>query len=67
MAAATVIGQLQAGHPGCGAVACLHWGAMWGRRPAPTISTRWGCWARRRSGSSRCAGSRAASHARGWA
>ncbi|BBU23495.1 M23 peptidase domain-containing protein [Mycobacterium xenopi RIVM700367] len=30
VAAATVIGQLQAGHPGCGAVACLHWGAMWG-------------------------------------
>jgi murein DD-endopeptidase MepM/ murein hydrolase activator NlpD len=27
---ATVIGELVAGHPGCGAAACLHWGAMWG-------------------------------------
>jgi murein DD-endopeptidase MepM/ murein hydrolase activator NlpD len=26
----TVIGELVAGHPGCGAAACLHWGAMWG-------------------------------------
>ena len=26
----TVIGSLLAGHPGCGAAACLHWGAMWG-------------------------------------
>jgi murein DD-endopeptidase MepM/ murein hydrolase activator NlpD len=25
-----VIGTLVAGHPGCGAAACLHWGAMWG-------------------------------------
>jgi murein DD-endopeptidase MepM/ murein hydrolase activator NlpD len=25
------IGTLVAGHPGCGAAACLHWGAMWGR------------------------------------
>lgn len=24
------IGTLVAGHPGCGATACLHWGAMWG-------------------------------------
>jgi murein DD-endopeptidase MepM/ murein hydrolase activator NlpD len=24
------IGTLVAGHPGCGAAACLHWGAMWG-------------------------------------
>lgn len=24
------IGQLLAGHPGCPAAACLHWGAMWG-------------------------------------
>jgi murein DD-endopeptidase MepM/ murein hydrolase activator NlpD len=24
------VGQLIAGHPGCGASACLHWGAMWG-------------------------------------
>jgi len=24
------IGTLQAGHPGCAAPACLHWGAMWG-------------------------------------
>ena len=28
--AQTVIGQLMAGHPGCAAPACLHWGAMWG-------------------------------------
>jgi murein DD-endopeptidase MepM/ murein hydrolase activator NlpD len=27
---ATVIGELVAGHPGCSAAACLHWGAMWG-------------------------------------
>ena len=27
---ATPIGELVAGHPGCGAPACLHWGAMWG-------------------------------------
>ena len=27
---ATVLGRLQAGHPGCPAAACLHWGAMWG-------------------------------------
>ncbi|MGE2730567.1 M23 family metallopeptidase [Mycolicibacterium vaccae] len=24
------IGELVAGHPGCAAAACLHWGAMWG-------------------------------------
>ena len=28
--AATVIGELVAGHAGCRAGACLHWGAMWG-------------------------------------
>ncbi len=28
--AGSVIGKLVAGHPGCGAAACLHWGAMWG-------------------------------------
>ena len=28
--ATTVIGELMAGHPGCRAAACLHWGAMWG-------------------------------------
>jgi murein DD-endopeptidase MepM/ murein hydrolase activator NlpD len=28
--AESVIGTLAAGHPGCGAAACLHWGAMWG-------------------------------------
>ncbi|MCV6985679.1 M23 family metallopeptidase [Mycobacterium shinjukuense] len=28
--AQTVIGHLVAGHPGCPAKACLHWGAMWG-------------------------------------
>jgi murein DD-endopeptidase MepM/ murein hydrolase activator NlpD len=26
----TVIGELIAGHAGCSAPACLHWGAMWG-------------------------------------
>ncbi|MGD9620520.1 MAG: M23 family metallopeptidase [Mycolicibacterium sp.] len=26
----SVIGNLMAGHPGCAAPACLHWGAMWG-------------------------------------
>jgi murein DD-endopeptidase MepM/ murein hydrolase activator NlpD len=26
----TVIGDLLAGHAGCSAAACLHWGAMWG-------------------------------------
>jgi len=28
--AQTVIGELLAGHDGCAAAACLHWGAMWG-------------------------------------
>jgi len=28
--ATTVIGELLAGHTGCPATACLHWGAMWG-------------------------------------
>ncbi len=28
--AGTVIGSLVAGHAGCRAAACLHWGAMWG-------------------------------------
>ena len=28
--AETPIGALAAGHPGCPAPACLHWGAMWG-------------------------------------
>jgi len=28
--AETVIGELVAGHTGCRAAACLHWGAMWG-------------------------------------
>lgn len=28
--AQTVIGSLEAGHAGCRAAACLHWGAMWG-------------------------------------
>jgi murein DD-endopeptidase MepM/ murein hydrolase activator NlpD len=30
VSAATVIGELAAGHVGCRAAACLHWGAMWG-------------------------------------
>ncbi len=30
VSAETVIGELVGGHPGCGAPACLHWGAMWG-------------------------------------
>jgi murein DD-endopeptidase MepM/ murein hydrolase activator NlpD len=28
--AGAVIGRVQAGHDGCAAAACLHWGAMWG-------------------------------------
>jgi murein DD-endopeptidase MepM/ murein hydrolase activator NlpD len=28
--AGAAIGELAAGHPGCGAAACLHWGALWG-------------------------------------
>ena len=28
--ASTPLGRLTAGHPGCPAPACLHWGAMWG-------------------------------------
>lgn len=28
--AGAVIGELAAGHQGCAAAACLHWGAMWG-------------------------------------
>jgi len=28
--AGSVLGELQAGHAGCPAAACLHWGAMWG-------------------------------------
>ena len=31
VAAGAPIGKLVAGHAGCGAPACLHWGAMWGR------------------------------------
>jgi murein DD-endopeptidase MepM/ murein hydrolase activator NlpD len=30
VAAGALIGELVAGHPGCQAAACLHWGAMWG-------------------------------------
>jgi murein DD-endopeptidase MepM/ murein hydrolase activator NlpD len=30
IAAGAVIGELQPGHDGCPAPACLHWGAMWG-------------------------------------
>ncbi|CAN3128330.1 murein hydrolase activator EnvC family protein [Mycobacterium sp. smrl_JER01] len=26
----SAVGALSAGHPGCAAAACLHWGAMWG-------------------------------------
>jgi murein DD-endopeptidase MepM/ murein hydrolase activator NlpD len=29
-ASGTVLGELAAGHEGCPAPACLHWGAMWG-------------------------------------
>ena len=31
VAAGTAIGTVEPGHAGCGAPACLHWGAMWGR------------------------------------
>jgi murein DD-endopeptidase MepM/ murein hydrolase activator NlpD len=30
VSAGTVVGELVAGHAGCAAPACLHWGAMWG-------------------------------------
>ena len=30
VASGAVLGELLAGHAGCPAVACLHWGAMWG-------------------------------------
>ncbi|WP_425489038.1 M23 family metallopeptidase [Mycobacterium vicinigordonae] len=30
VASGSVLGALQAGHSGCPAAACLHWGAMWG-------------------------------------
>lgn len=30
VARGSAIGELAAGHPGCPAPACLHWGAMWG-------------------------------------
>ena len=30
VAASTALGRLAAGHSGCPAPACLHWGAMWG-------------------------------------
>ena len=30
VAVSTPLGRLMPGHPGCGASACLHWGAMWG-------------------------------------
>lgn len=30
VAATSTVGRLLAGHPGCPAAACLHWGAMWG-------------------------------------
>lgn len=33
VAAGTVIGSLESGHPGC-ATTCLHWGAMWGSAAA---------------------------------
>jgi murein DD-endopeptidase MepM/ murein hydrolase activator NlpD len=30
VASGAVLGELAAGHQGCAAPACLHWGAMWG-------------------------------------
>jgi murein DD-endopeptidase MepM/ murein hydrolase activator NlpD len=30
VATGAVLGELVAGHAGCAATACLHWGAMWG-------------------------------------
>lgn len=30
VAAGSALGTVLAGHPGCAAAACLHWGAMWG-------------------------------------
>lgn len=49
VAAGTAIGALRPGHSGCPASACLHWGAMWGRRRARTTWTRWACSHRPRS------------------
>ncbi|CAM4284977.1 Membrane-bound metallopeptidase [Mycobacterium basiliense] len=34
VAAGAPLGELVAGHPGCPAPACLHWGAMWGAASA---------------------------------
>ena len=30
VAGGAYLGELMAGHAGCAAAACLHWGAMWG-------------------------------------
>jgi murein DD-endopeptidase MepM/ murein hydrolase activator NlpD len=30
VAAGAAVGELESGHDGCPAAACLHWGAMWG-------------------------------------
>jgi murein DD-endopeptidase MepM/ murein hydrolase activator NlpD len=35
VARGTVVGTLDAGHPGCPAAACLHWGLRW--RPGPAV------------------------------
>ncbi|CMN41007.1 M23 peptidase domain-containing protein [Mycobacterium tuberculosis] len=43
VSAPTVIGALAAGHPGCQAAACLHWGRCGARLRAPTMSIRWAC------------------------
>ena len=34
VARGTVLGTLDAGHPGCPAPACLHWGLRWRSAPA---------------------------------
>ena len=37
--------RVGAGHPGCAAPACLHWGAMWGPAARRRLRrSRWGCW-----------------------
>ena len=55
VAAGAVLGELQAGHAGCAAPACLHWGAMWGpAASARTTSIRSGSSRAHRSASSRC-------------
>ena len=49
-----VLGELEAGHPGCAARRACTGERCGVRRRAPTTSTRWGCWPAPRSASSHC-------------